>query len=108
MRLQESIRPHIDRTADDHLCQLQRRDDHWDEAWGIEASRLERIVAVHHGVHTVVHHNEPAGGTSVFGVAEPRVDQHSDVVIPVQEDQWLFTQYDEYRIAQFWQFAQYK
>lgn len=108
MRLQESIRPHVDRTADDHLCQLQWRNDHWDETWGIEASRLQRIVAVHHGMHAVVHHYEPTGGTSVLGVAEPRVDQHSDVMIPVQEDQGLLTQYDEYRIAQLRQFAQHK
>lgn len=59
-------------------------------------------------MHTVVHNYEPACGTSVFCIAEPRVDQHRDVMIPVQEDQRLFAQHYEYRIAQFGQFAQHK
>lgn len=86
VRLQEAIGPHVDRTSDDHLSQLQRRDDHRDEPGRIEAGRLQSIVAVHHRVHAVVHHDEPAGRAGIFRIAEPRVDQHGDVVIPVSEN----------------------
>lgn len=82
VRLQETVGPHIDRTPNDHLCQLQRRDDHGNESRGIEAGSLQGVVAVHHRVHAVVHHDEPACGAGVFRVAEPRVDQHGDVVVP--------------------------
>lgn len=59
-------------------------------------------------MHTVVHHNEPTRRAGVFRVAEPRVDQHRDVMIPVQKDQRLLAQHNEYRIAQFRQLAQHK
>jgi len=101
VRLQEAIGPHIDRTADDHLCQLQRRYDHRDEPGRIEAGRLQRIVAVHHRVHAVVHHDEPAGRAGVFRVAEPRVDQHGDVVIPVRANSSISIQFADRKTCYF-------
>lgn len=59
-------------------------------------------------MHTVIHHNEPTRRAGVFRVAEPWVDQHRDVMIPVQKDQRLLAQHYEYRIAQFRQLAQHK
>lgn len=108
MRLEEAIGPHIDRTADNHLRQLQRRDDHGNEAWRIEARRLQRIVRVHHRVYAVVHDDEPTRRRGVLGVREPGVDEHSDVVVPVQENERLLSQYNEYCIAEFGQFGEHK
>lgn len=105
---QEVVRPDVDRTADDHLQQLQRRDHHRDEARRLEAHGAQRIVRVHDRVHAVVHHDEPARRRRVLGVREPRVDQHGDVVVPVQEDQRLLAQHNEQRVAQLGQLGQHE
>lgn len=99
--LDEGVRPHVDRAADDHLRELQRRDEHRDETGRIEAHGAQCVVRVHQGVHAVVHDDEPPRGGSVFRVAEPGVHEHGDVVVPVQEDERLFPQHNEDRVAQF-------
>lgn len=103
-RLDERVRPNVDRTADNHLRELQRRDQHRDEAGRIEAHRAQGVVRVHERVDAIVHHDEPPGGGRVFRVAEPGVHQHGDVVVPVQEDQRLLAQHNEDCVAQFGQF----
>lgn len=102
------MRPHVDCTAHDHLSELQRRDQHRDETGRIEAHGTQGVVRVHQRVHAVVHDDEPPGGGSVFRVAEPGVHQHGDVVVPVQEDQWLFSQHYEDRVAQLGEFGEHK
>lgn len=89
------MRPDVDGTADNHLGELQRRDDHRDETRWLEAHRAQCIVRVHDGVYAVVHDDEPARGRRVLGVREPGVDEYGDVMVPVQEDQRLFAQHDE-------------
>lgn len=39
----------------------------------------------------VVHNNEPARRGRVLREREPGVEQHSDVVVPVEEDERLLT-----------------
>lgn len=102
------VRPDVHRTADDHLQQLQRCDHHRNEARRLEAHRAQRIVRVHDRVYAVVHDDEPARGRRVLGVREPRVDQHGDVVVPVQEDQRLLAQHNEQRVAQLGQLGEHK
>lgn len=99
--LEETMGPHIDGTANYHLGQLQWCYDHGNETWWIETGRLQGIVRIHDRVHAVIHDNKPAGRWGIFGVGEPRIDEHRDVMIPVQEDQRLFTQHNEDGIAQF-------
>lgn len=106
--LDEGVRPHVDRAADDHLRELQRRDEHRDETGRIEAHGAQCVVRVHQGVHAVVHDDEPPRGGSVFRVAEPGVHEHGDVVVPVQEDERLFPQHYEDRVAQFGQFGEHE
>uniref|UniRef100_A0A2M4B2Y9 Putative secreted protein n=1 Tax=Anopheles triannulatus TaxID=58253 RepID=A0A2M4B2Y9_9DIPT len=89
-RLQEPVGPDVDRTADDHLGQLECRDEHGDRARRLEVQGTQRVVRVHDRVDAVVHHDEPPGGSGVLGVREPRVHQHRDVVVPVQKDERLF------------------
>lgn len=59
-------------------------------------------------MYTVVHDDEPTRRGGVLGVREPGVDEHSDVVVPVQENEWLLSQYNEYCIAKFGQFGEHK
>lgn len=58
--LQESMRPDVDGTADNHLRQLESGDDHGDEAWRVEFEGAQCVVRVHKGVNTIIHHDEPA------------------------------------------------
>lgn len=102
------MRPDVDCTANDHLSQLQGGNQHGNRTRRLEVQGTQSIVRVHHRVDAVVHHDEPTGRGGVFGVREPRVHQHSDVVVPVQEDQWLFSEHDENSIAQFRQLGKHE
>jgi hypothetical protein len=97
--LEETVRPDIDGTTKDHLCQLEGCDDHGDETGRAEFQRTQSVVGVHQRVHTVVHDHEPAGGGGVFGVGEPGVHEDGDVMVPVEEDQRLLAQHDEDGVA---------
>lgn len=57
-------------------------------------------------VNAVVHHDEPARGWSVLSEGEPGVQQNGDVVVPVQEDEWLLAQNYKHRVAKLWQLRQ--
>lgn len=106
--LEVLVRPEVDQAADDHLGELQRRDHHGDELGRRVAHRLERVVRVHDAVHEVVHDDEPPRRGCVLGVREPGVEQHGDVVVPVQENQRLLPKHDEHRVAQLRQFWQHE
>lgn len=88
-RLYVIVGPKVDGTADNHLCQLQRCDDHWNETWRFVAHGTQCIIRIHHRMHAIVHHNEPSGRRRVFGVGKPWIDQYGDVMIPMQKDQRL-------------------
>lgn len=99
VRLQVTVRGVVDETPDQHLRQLTGRDEHGHgRGWPI-AHGPSRVIRVHHRVHRVIHHDEPSGGRGELHVREPRVHQHGDVVVPVQEYQWLFAQNDEYGVT---------
>lgn len=53
-------------------------------------------------MHTVIHDDKPARRGGVLRKRVPSVQQHGDVVIPVQEDQRLLAQHDEHRVSQLW------
>lgn len=95
------MRPDVYGTADNHLGELQRRDDHRNSSWWLESHGSQSVVRVHYGVHAVVHDDEPTCGRGVLGVREPGVDEHGYVMVPVEEDQRLFAKYDEKCVAQF-------
>ena len=57
-------------------------------------------------MNDVVHHHEPATWGSVVCVAVPHVQQDSDVMVPVQENQRLFAQNDEDSIPELINFGQ--
>lgn len=89
----------VDDTAHQHLSDLGEGDEHGELPGDAEARGPQGVVRVHDGMHAVVHRHEPTTpGHHVF-VGVPRVQQHSDVVVPVEEDEFLFPQDDEYRVS---------
>lgn len=97
--LQVLISGYVDGTADHHLGELCRGDHHGDRLGRSVPHRFQGIVRIHDGMDAVVHHDVPSRGCGVFRVRKPRVQQHSDMVVPVQEDQRLLAQHDENRVA---------
>lgn len=87
------------RQAHHHLQDLRRRDDHGQRPRDPHARRPRRVVRVHEGVHRVVHGHEPGAAGHLVLVGEPAEEQHSDVVVPVQEDEALLPQDDEHRVT---------
>lgn len=101
--LEVLVGPDIDRTADDHLRQLEGCDDHGDGFRWRVSHRAKGVVGVHDGVDKVVHDDEPASGGSVLGVGEPGVEEDGDVVVPVKEDERLFPENDEDGVSELGQ-----
>ncbi|KAJ8281414.1 hypothetical protein GJAV_G00067400 [Gymnothorax javanicus] len=82
-----------------HLRDLRRRHEHGELARDAEPRRPERVVRVHDRVHQVVHGHEPPSAGHHVLVGVPGVEQHRDVVVPVQEDQLLFAKDDEQGVS---------
>lgn len=59
-------------------------------------------------MNTIVHNDEPTRRRCVLSKGVPGVEQNGDVVVPVQEDQRLLTQYDEHRVAELREFGQHE
>lgn len=89
----------VNDTAHQHLSDLGQGDEHGKLPGNSETRRSQGIVRVHHGVHAIVHGHEPTAPGYHVLVGVPRVQQHSDVVVPVQEDQLLLPQNNEYCIS---------
>lgn len=102
------MRPNIYRTPNNHLGELQWRNYHWDGTRWLKAHCTKRIIRVHYWVYEIVHDNEPASGRGIFGVREPSVNQHGDVMVPVQKDERLLPQHNEQRVAKLGQLRKHK
>lgn len=107
-RLQVTIRSVVYEAPDQHLRQLACRDEHGHPGGWPIAHRPGRVIRIHHRVHRVVHNNEPPGRRRELVVREPRVQQHGDMMVPVQKDQRLFAEHDKYGVTQFGQFGQHE
>lgn len=68
-----SVSGECDKKSDHHLAQLHRRDGHRDPFREPPAERAQRVIRVHHRVHRVIHHDEPAAGGGVIFVRVPCV-----------------------------------
>lgn len=90
----------------EHLRDLHECDQHGDGSRHASAGRSNRVVAVHECMDGVVHGHEPAAAGHTVFIRVPAVQQDSDVMIPVQEDQTLLTQDDEHRVPEFRRFTQ--
>lgn len=97
--LEVTVRGVVDEAANQHLRQLASRDRHRHGLGRSVAHGPGRVIRVHHRVHRVVHDDKPSGRGRELHVREPRVQQHGDVMVPVQEYQRLFAQHDEYGVT---------
>lgn len=97
--LHPAVHQATDHHAHCHLNDLGTGDEHRQWAGHPQASCPRRIVAVHEGVHSVVHSHEPATACHHVLVGVPRVEQHRDVVVPVQEEQLLLAQHHKSCVA---------
>jgi len=86
---QMTVRGIVDEATDEHLRQLTGRDEHGHLLGRPVAHGPSCVIRVHHRVHRVVHDDEPPGGRCELHIREPRVQQHGDVMVPVQEDERL-------------------
>mmetsp|Transcript_46610 Transcript_46610/g.143758 ORF Transcript_46610/g.143758 Transcript_46610/m.143758 type:complete len:372 (-) Transcript_46610:52-1167(-) len=96
--LAEDGRDHDEEQPAHHLHQLQRRDqqgERLDDLPRHAAGAHEEVVAVHDGVHHVVHAGEVNADGVVGRVREPAVEHHGGVVVPVQEDDRLLLEDEE-------------
>ncbi len=82
-----------------HLTDLSAGDEHGEGPRHAETGGTCGVVTVHERVHAVVHGHEPAAAGHHVFVGVPGVQQHGDVVVPVQEEQLLLPQHDERRVA---------
>ena len=89
---------HAHTRANEHLGDLGDGDEHSGEGLGAHAQRLQAVVAVHEGVHGVVHGHEVKSRASHRGVGTPAKQQHGHVVVPVQEDERSLAEHDEHRV----------
>lgn len=89
----------INDTAYQHLNDLGQRDEHGELPGDSETRSSQGIVRVHHRVHAIVHRHKPTTPSNHVLVGVPGVQKHSDVVVPVQEDQLLLPQNNEYCIS---------
>ncbi|CAI6351665.1 unnamed protein product [Macrosiphum euphorbiae] len=106
--LQVTVSGVVDEAADQHLRQLTGSDEHGHLLGRSVAHGPRSVIRVHHRVYRVVHDDEPPGGRRELHVREPRVQQHGDVMIPVQEDERLLAEHDEYRVTEFGQLGQHE
>ena len=89
----------VDSHAQYHLEQLEYSNDHIDPDWWACPSRgSQGVVGVHDSVHEVVECYEPLGRSELHRIVKPAVDKHGHVMVPVQEYQFLFAEYDEKRV----------
>lgn len=70
-------------SADEHLGDLRDGDEHGRKGLGAHAQRLQAVVAVHEGVHRVVHGHKVETRASHGGVRAPAEQQHGHMVVPV-------------------------
>jgi len=105
---QITVRGVVDEAADQHLRQLTGRDEHGHLLRRSVAHGPCRVIRVHHRVHRVVHDDEPPSGRCELHIREPCVQQHGDVMVPVQEDERLLAKHDKYRVTEFGELGQHK
>lgn len=99
---------YVDKDTGDHLKNLGSCDANWDKLGGFVAGCPDSVVTVHDSVNHVVDRAEPSTSCNGVSVAVPAVDKNSDVMIPVEEYQSLFSQHHKDCVSQFWQLAEHE
>lgn len=94
--------------TDDHLGDLKDGDPYGVEPLRAHFHRHQKIVSVHRGVDAVVHNDEENAGRRRCHVGMVAVQEHRNVVVPVQEDEGLFVYDDEKCVNELGKFTENK
>ena len=94
-------RRHLHRHTDHHLCDLGRGDDKWRHPRRFHLECHEAIIAVHDGMHGVVHGHKVERLGCLRRKRVPAIQQDSDVVVPVEKQQRAFAGHDKGRVNEF-------
>jgi len=93
-------------STDKHLRDLAEGDEESGEPFGADSERRETVVAIHKGMHGVVHGHEVQPTGCHGRVCIPAVQQHCHVVVPVEEDEGFLAEHDEHRVNQLRHFGE--
>mmetsp|Transcript_22931 Transcript_22931/g.51016 ORF Transcript_22931/g.51016 Transcript_22931/m.51016 type:complete len:232 (+) Transcript_22931:166-861(+) len=99
-------RRHTDKCSDEHLGDLADGDEVGWETLGDHSESLQTEVRVHKCMDGVVHRNKIQSRSSHGGVSVPAVQKHSDVVVPVKEDEGALSHNNEEGINQLRQLGE--
>lgn len=97
-----------DGNPDDHLRDLEDGDHDGVEPLGAHLHGHQKVVPVHGGVDTVVHDHEENTGRRGRHVGMITIEEHRDVVVPVQKDKGLFVDDNEKCVNKFRKFTENK
>jgi hypothetical protein len=78
-----------------HLRDLKDGNDHGIEPLGAKLHGHQKVIAIHGSMYAVVHHNEKDSGRRGCHVRMPAVQENSNMVVPMQEDERLFVDDNE-------------
>jgi hypothetical protein len=76
------------------------------EPLGLAFNGHEKVVEVHDAVHSVVHGSKEQPGGSLGSKGVPAAEQNRNMMIPMQEHEFLLVNDNEESISKFRDFAQ--
>lgn len=83
-----------------HLGDLGDGDIHAVEPLWFALDCHEEIIKVHDGMDSIIHHHKHNSNGILGHICMPAIQQHGNVMIPVQENQWLLVNDNEKSIEQ--------
>mmetsp|Transcript_8248 Transcript_8248/g.16576 ORF Transcript_8248/g.16576 Transcript_8248/m.16576 type:complete len:217 (-) Transcript_8248:413-1063(-) len=90
-----------DTNTHDHLRNLCRRDHHWWQPFWFAVTGHEAVVKIHNGVDAIVHHHEKDTRRTCCHIGMPAIEQDCNMMVPMQENQFLLVNDNEKRVHQF-------
>lgn len=93
---------------DDELNDLKRCDSLGDESWHANLHRAKEVVRVHEGVDDKVKINSVSVESWGQWMRVPGVDHGENMVIPVKEHEWTFTENQEDGVNKFEKFGSHE
>ena len=87
--------------SDNHLRDLRNRNVHRLEGLGLAIDRHQEVVKVHNRMHSVIHDTKDQADRCLGDVGSPAIQQHGDVMVPVQEYEFFLVDHNEERVKEF-------
>jgi hypothetical protein len=95
------VSQHSNNTPSNHLCYLHKGNPHGVEPLGFAFDGHQKVISVHDGMDRVVHGGHVNSNGRGMGESVPGVEKHSNVMVPMQEQDFLFVDNEEKGINQF-------